>query len=221
MAAFQEGDFEFVFDNFSADGLNNTVDSAAPDNGVGVEWRRRPRAGRDQRHRRPVAARRPGAARHGPAPPCRGGGPGERSSSSCRRPSPGKTVNVSVRKGRIFVRIPPSKNFVELTDPTQIPVGATIDTRKGRVNLVSAADQQGTPQLAWFYDGVFKIGQTGGAQADHRPHARRGARALPAEPAARVLRRGRRPASCGARARARSARPASSARRPSAARSGS
>ena len=46
----------------------------------------------------------------------------------------------------------------------QIPVGATIDARKGRVNLVSAADRQGTPQLAWFYDGVFKVGQTRGAK---------------------------------------------------------
>ena len=35
---FQEGGYEFVFDNFSAAGLNNTIDSAAPDNGVGVEF---------------------------------------------------------------------------------------------------------------------------------------------------------------------------------------
>jgi hypothetical protein len=79
-------------------------------------------------------------------------------------PVAGKTVNVGVRKGRIFVKIPPSKKFVELKDPMQIPIGSTIDARKGRVNLVSAGDLQGTPQLAWFYDGVFKIGQNKAAK---------------------------------------------------------
>ena len=49
-----------------ADGLNNTVDSAAPDNGVGVELAaRQPRARRDARDRRPLAAGRARAARHG------------------------------------------------------------------------------------------------------------------------------------------------------------
>ncbi len=37
-AGLQEGDFELVFTNFAASALNNTVDSEAPDNGVGVEW---------------------------------------------------------------------------------------------------------------------------------------------------------------------------------------
>ena len=38
-AGLQEGDFELVFDNFAAGALSNTVDSAAPDNGVGVEFK--------------------------------------------------------------------------------------------------------------------------------------------------------------------------------------
>ena len=75
-AALQEGDFEFVFDNFSANGLNNTVDSAAPDNGVGVEFpARQPRArasyagstcaGCWPRPRRPAPSPPPGADGHG------------------------------------------------------------------------------------------------------------------------------------------------------------
>ena len=64
MGALQEGDFELVFDNFAGGGLNGTVDSAAPDNGVGVTWQLDNLApGETRAHRRPLAARRPGAAR--------------------------------------------------------------------------------------------------------------------------------------------------------------
>jgi hypothetical protein len=165
-AAYQEGDFELVFDNFSADGLNNTVDSAAPDNGVGVEWRFTLAPGES----RPLTVTWLLAAPAPPGtvspPPLEGatGGPGEAEIRQLPPPEPGKTVNVSVRAGRVFVRIPPSRRFVELKDARQIPVGATIDTRRGRVNLVSAADRQGTTQLAWFYSGIFKVGQSGGSQ---------------------------------------------------------
>ena len=51
--------------------------------------------------------------------------------------------------------------------------------RKGRVNLVSTTGTGGKTQLAWFYDGIFKVGQTARRQADHRPRARRGAREVP------------------------------------------
>jgi hypothetical protein len=41
----------------------------------------------------------------------------------------------------------------------QIPVGSLIDTTKGEINLISAADQDGAVQNAWFYSGIFKVGQ--------------------------------------------------------------
>jgi hypothetical protein len=163
--AYQEGDFELVFDNFAGDGLNNSVDSAAPDNGVGAEYRfgLAPGDFRDIEVRWLLAsAAPPGTVSPPPLPTT--GGPGEEALRQLPPPEAGKTVNVSVRAGRVFVRIPPSRRFVALTDARQIPVGATIDTRRGRVNLVSAADRQGTQQLAWFYEGVFKVGQTGGSQ---------------------------------------------------------
>jgi hypothetical protein len=162
--SFQEGDFESVFENFSADGLNNNVDSAAPDNGVGVDFALNIAPGDIgfvKVNWLLAAPAPPGTVSPPPPTPPLSGDP---KLDQLPPPVAGKTVNIGVRKGRIFVKIPPSKKFVELKDPMQIPVGATIDARKGRVNLISAADRQGTPQLAWFYDGVFTIGQTGGSK---------------------------------------------------------
>jgi hypothetical protein len=184
-AAYQEGDFEQVFDNFSGPGLNNTVDSAAPDNGVGAEWRRDigPGATEVIEVKWLLAAQAPPGTVQPPPSPL-GDGPGEQEIAQLPPPVPGRTVNISVRQGIVTVRIPPSRRFVRLTDARQIPVGATIDTRRGRVNLVSAADRSGTTQLAWFYSGIFRIGQTGGSRpitnltlADVRPSCPRGSRA--------------------------------------------
>jgi hypothetical protein len=163
--AYQEGDFELVFDNFAGNGLTNSIDSAAPDNGVGVEFRTdlAPGAVTVIAVRWLLAAPAPPGTVTPPAVPGTGG-PGETELRQLPPPVPGRTVNVSVRAGRVLVRIPPSRRFVELTDARQIPVGATLDTRRGRVNLLSAADRQGNTQLAWFYQGVFKVGQTRGSQ---------------------------------------------------------
>ena len=101
-----------------------------------------------------------------PSAPGGNGNPGAAAPVIEQLPPPvtGKTVNVSVRKGRIFIKIPPSKKFIELKGAMQIPVGATIDATKGRVNLVSTTGTGAETQLAWFYDGIFKIGQTRGAK---------------------------------------------------------
>jgi hypothetical protein len=42
-----------------------------------------------------------------------------------------------------------------------IPLGAGIDTRKGRVRLYAARDSRGTVQAASFYSGVFRVLQRG------------------------------------------------------------
>ena len=72
-------------------------------------------------------------------------------------PEAGKTVNAFVVRGT--VRIKRGNKFVVLAAGEQIPVGATLDTTKGRVTIVAAGDQQ-----ADFYDGIFKIGQGKGAK---------------------------------------------------------
>ncbi|MBE2318970.1 hypothetical protein DVA67_023555 [Solirubrobacter sp. CPCC 204708] len=166
--AYQEGDFEAVFANFAADGLNNTVDSAAPDNGVGVEFALDNLAPGERRTidvRWLLASPAPPGTVTPPAP-SGNGNPGAAAPEIEQLPPPvtGKTVNVSVRRGRIFIKIPPSKTFVELKGAMQIPVGATIDATRGRVNLVSTTGTGDQTQLAWFYDGVFKVGQTRGAK---------------------------------------------------------
>lgn len=72
-------------------------------------------------------------------------------------PEAGETVNVFEARGRVRVRIPGSDEFFELEDAQQVPVGSTFDTSKGRVTLQAAGRQK-----AWFYEGVFRLGQTKG-----------------------------------------------------------
>ena len=72
-------------------------------------------------------------------------------------PQSGETVNVSRARGTVKVRLPGSDEFFELQDGQQVPVGSTFDTSKGRVNLWAAGGQRG-----WFYQGVFRLGQTKG-----------------------------------------------------------
>jgi CSLREA domain-containing protein len=72
-------------------------------------------------------------------------------------PVAGETVNVSEAQGIVRVKLPGSDEFFDLEDTTQVPVGSTFDTLKGRVNLVAAGKQR-----SWFYEGVFKLGQTRG-----------------------------------------------------------
>jgi hypothetical protein len=84
-------------------------------------------------------------------------------------PVPGKSVNVSVVSGQVFVKLPgaggratgPAKGFVPLTGAIQIPVGSQLDTSKGRVRLTSAADTGGKKtQKSDFYDGIFQVKQS-------------------------------------------------------------
>ena len=72
-------------------------------------------------------------------------------------PEAGETVNVSEARGRVRVKLPGSDEFFELEQAQQVPVGSTFDTSKGRVNLVAAGQQR-----SWFYEGVFRLGQTRG-----------------------------------------------------------
>jgi len=79
-------------------------------------------------------------------------------------PAPGKTVNALPVSGTVKVKLPGSNRFVVLSAGQQLPVGTTVDTTKGRVTLVAAADTSGGSAQADFYDGIFKIGQTRGSK---------------------------------------------------------
>jgi parallel beta helix pectate lyase-like protein len=72
-----------------------------------------------------------------------------------------KNVNALPKSGTVKIKLPGTDKFVTLTEGVQIPLGTTVDTRKGRVTIVAAA---GTGQTADFYQGLFKVSQTKGAK---------------------------------------------------------
>ena len=78
-------------------------------------------------------------------------------------PVAGKSVNVKLVSGKVTIRRPGSKRFVALTAEAQIPVGSSIDTRRGRITI-TAAQGGGMTASADFYDGLFKLTQTKGSK---------------------------------------------------------
>lgn len=92
-------------------------------------------------------------------------------------PIPGKTVNVRVIDGDVFVKAPssnrslaqiepgPQKGFVPLKGAATIPIGSTVDVEEGRVEMRSAATRTGAVQSAQFYSGVFQVRQRAAAAA--------------------------------------------------------
>jgi hypothetical protein len=85
-------------------------------------------------------------------------------------PVPGKSVDVRVVSGEVFVKYPagkapravgPAAGFVPLKGAANIPIGSQLDTAKGRVELTSAADTAGKKtQSSDFYQGIFQVKQT-------------------------------------------------------------
>ena len=74
-------------------------------------------------------------------------------------PSTGRSVNADPVSGTVLVKVPGSKRFVALGDEKrQIPVKSIVDTRKGRVEIETAAGTAvKATQRAVFYDGVFQL----------------------------------------------------------------
>jgi hypothetical protein len=88
-----------------------------------------------------------------------GQGPGE---PGLPAPKVGRSVNLSVVRGRVRVRTPGSGSFIELTSDAQVPVGSLIDTRRGTVRLTSARNAAGATRSAEFSLGVFRVLQSRG-----------------------------------------------------------
>jgi hypothetical protein len=75
-------------------------------------------------------------------------------------PVPGKSAVARVVSGTVLIKLP-GKGFVPLTAAANIAMGSQLDTRKGRVELTTAADTAGKKtQKAQFYDGIFQIKQS-------------------------------------------------------------
>jgi len=75
-------------------------------------------------------------------------------------PVPGKSVAIGLVSGKVFYKSPTGRR-TQLKADRNIPVGSQIDTRRGRVELTSAATGTGaTTQKSDFYQGTFKVKQT-------------------------------------------------------------
>jgi hypothetical protein len=72
-----------------------------------------------------------------------------------------KTVVANPVSGKVLVKRPGSSKFAELDGSQGIPLGSTIDVKKGRIELTSVPKKGGAPETAAFYDGIFKLTQPG------------------------------------------------------------
>jgi hypothetical protein len=124
-------------------------------------------------------ARDPGSAATGdPAPddPARGGSPypGDYGvvttapAGATTAPVLGTTVGAAPDSGSILVRPPGEDTFAPLDDGASIPVGSTVDSRRGRVRLVTSVGTEGAVQAATFHGAVFQVRQrvSGGGLTD-------------------------------------------------------
>ena len=97
-----------------------------------------------------------------------------------RPPVPGKSVQVRVVSGDVFIKLPKGsaraagapKGFVPLKGAANIPMGSQLDTEEGRVALTSAADTGGAKvQTSDFYQGIFEVKQTVPKKKPKKPKA--------------------------------------------------
>jgi hypothetical protein len=72
----------------------------------------------------------------------------------------GETVVTRPTQGKVFIRLPGSSQFTELKAIDDLPLGTTIDARKGRVQ-VRFESEPGKVQVAVFYGGMFQVRQMG------------------------------------------------------------
>ena len=149
---------------------------------------------------------------------------GENQTATCtitandRAPRAGREVGAIPAGGTVRIKKPGGR-FHVLREGDILPNGTIVDTLKGRITLIAAANKSGKETKADFYDGIFKLSQTKG---------RRPITTLtliekltcPKAGNASAAAKKKRSAACGATAAAGSARRASTARRRSWARSG-
>jgi hypothetical protein len=70
-------------------------------------------------------------------------------------------VGVIPVRGTVRIRRPGGR-FTLLQEGDLLPNGTTIDTLRGRVTLIAAANNQGRESKADFYDGIFRLNQSRG-----------------------------------------------------------
>ena len=81
--------------------------------------------------------------------------------SASAPPEAGATAVADVVKGTVRIKLRGGE-FVNLEETAAIPIGATLDTKKGTLRLVTS-DAAGGTQTGDFYEGVFKLTQKKGS----------------------------------------------------------
>jgi hypothetical protein len=87
-------------------------------------------------------------------------------------PKIGKEVNLKPVSGKVLIKLPGNakvkgrwahaaqSGFVSLDEVKQVPVGAELDTKSGRVQLTSSTANKDEVQTAQFYSGRFTVTQS-------------------------------------------------------------
>jgi hypothetical protein len=70
-----------------------------------------------------------------------------------------KTVVIKPISGKVRVRLKGSKTFTDLGAIDDIPLGATVDVKKGRVELASVPSPTAAVEKIQLYSGMFRVGQ--------------------------------------------------------------
>jgi hypothetical protein len=117
-----------------------------------------------------------------PAPPALTTNAGMALTATASAPPPvtGTTARAEAVAGTVRVKAPGAGRFSRLDATTLIPIGSTIDTRRGTIKLTTTRGTGGGLQRGRFYDGVFVLRQRKAARAVTNLRL---ARDLPCKPA--------------------------------------
>jgi DNA-binding beta-propeller fold protein YncE len=75
-------------------------------------------------------------------------------------PDLGETLVADPVAGTVRVRLAGSRRFVPLESVRELPLGSTLDTRRGRVEVATERRRRGRFQQGVFYGGLFKVRQS-------------------------------------------------------------
>jgi hypothetical protein len=70
-----------------------------------------------------------------------------------------RTALASVVSGTVLIKVPGSKGFTALSGSQAIPLGSSVDTRHGTVQLTTARDRRGHLDTGQFSAGQFRVTQ--------------------------------------------------------------
>jgi hypothetical protein len=77
-------------------------------------------------------------------------------------PVTGQTVVARTVTGRVRVRLPGTNQFVDLDAAAGIPVGSTVDTKRGTVEIAALPRTGAAVERSNFKDGIFRLTQRAG-----------------------------------------------------------